>query len=259
MLLKEVVTDSPNVKKISLGLVALACALLATQSFGEARKGGYVRGYTRKDGTYVSGYYRGGSSGGYSSSSSSGYSGSSSSYSYSSTTFANCTAAKAAGYSNMTVGSAGYSSKLDRDGDGVACESGSGSSGSSGSAGLGLMSGSATTTAPKRPAAALPGTAYFKAKDLEGIGGSISKLPADTYQLAAFKHTVSLVPNSIIILNDGKEVRVAAAPVIYQNSLYVPAQYLYKLGCNVDMADSYMVMATCPNYTIFSSTNVAVW
>ena len=37
--------------------------------------------------------------------------------------FANCSEARAAGYSNMTPDSPGYSSKLDRDGDGLACES----------------------------------------------------------------------------------------------------------------------------------------
>lgn len=37
--------------------------------------------------------------------------------------FANCTQAKAAGYHNMHVGEPGYSTSLDRDGDGVACES----------------------------------------------------------------------------------------------------------------------------------------
>lgn len=37
--------------------------------------------------------------------------------------FANCSEARAAGYSNMTPGQPGYSLKLDRDGDGLACES----------------------------------------------------------------------------------------------------------------------------------------
>lgn len=37
--------------------------------------------------------------------------------------FANCTAAKAAGAAPLYAGSPGYAPKLDRDGDGVACES----------------------------------------------------------------------------------------------------------------------------------------
>ncbi|CAM3930631.1 excalibur calcium-binding domain-containing protein [Corynebacterium frankenforstense] len=37
--------------------------------------------------------------------------------------FANCSEARAAGYSNILAGSPQYASKLDRDGDGVACES----------------------------------------------------------------------------------------------------------------------------------------
>lgn len=37
-------------------------------------------------------------------------------------TFKSCAAARAAGYSNMKVGAPGYSTKLDRDGDGLACD-----------------------------------------------------------------------------------------------------------------------------------------
>lgn len=36
--------------------------------------------------------------------------------------FANCTEARAAGYSNIRRGEPGYAQHLDRDGDGVACE-----------------------------------------------------------------------------------------------------------------------------------------
>ena len=37
--------------------------------------------------------------------------------------FKSCKEARAAGYSNIKKGEPGYSSKLDRDGDGIACES----------------------------------------------------------------------------------------------------------------------------------------
>ena len=37
--------------------------------------------------------------------------------------FKSCKAAKAAGYSNMKRGEPGYSTNLDQDGDGIACES----------------------------------------------------------------------------------------------------------------------------------------
>ncbi|SKY95422.1 excalibur domain-containing protein [Mycobacteroides abscessus subsp. abscessus] len=40
----------------------------------------------------------------------------------SSTTYANCTQARAAGAAPLYRGQPGYSAKLDRDGDGVACE-----------------------------------------------------------------------------------------------------------------------------------------
>jgi hypothetical protein len=46
--------------------VALATALV-TPSIAEAGRGGHVHSYTRRDGTYVSGHYRRGSSGGSSS------------------------------------------------------------------------------------------------------------------------------------------------------------------------------------------------
>jgi hypothetical protein len=36
--------------------------------------------------------------------------------------FASCEQARAAGYSNMAAGTAGYSTALDRDGDGIACD-----------------------------------------------------------------------------------------------------------------------------------------
>lgn len=41
----------------------------------------------------------------------------------SSVKFSSCKAAKAAGYSNMKRGEPGYSTNLNRDGDGIACES----------------------------------------------------------------------------------------------------------------------------------------
>ena len=115
---------------MSLGILLAVCGLLTVQSFGEARRGGYVRGYTRKDGTRVNGYYRGGSSSGGSYSSGTG-----NSYSDTSKTFSSCAAARAAGYNNMVIGSAGYSSNLDGDGDGVACESGATTSSNSASVG----------------------------------------------------------------------------------------------------------------------------
>ncbi len=46
-----------------------------------------------------------------------------SSSSSSSVKFKSCKEARAAGYSDMKKGEPGYSSKLDRDGDGIACES----------------------------------------------------------------------------------------------------------------------------------------
>ncbi|WP_007468431.1 excalibur calcium-binding domain-containing protein [Segniliparus rugosus] len=48
--------------------------------------------------------------------------------------YRNCSEARAAGTAPLYRGDPGYSSKLDRDGDGVACEGGSGSSGRRGSA-----------------------------------------------------------------------------------------------------------------------------
>lgn len=243
-------------QRASVGGMAL---LLMGLSLAEARRGGYVRGYTRKDGTYVSGYYRGGSG-----SSSSTYT------SPTTRTFSSCAAARAAGYSNMTVGSYGYSSALDRDGDGIACESGRGSSDGSRSASnptsstdsfpLPTIPGLASSTSTRvRPAAAFSGVTYFKATDIQTIGGSISALQGNTYVISAFKHSVNVVPNSLMIYNDGKLLKMATAPFVYQGSLYLPSQYLFKLGCNVDRTSSYSVMATCPNYTSFFSTNVLVF
>jgi hypothetical protein len=56
------------------------------------------------------------------SSRSSFYSGGSGSRSSSAGAFGSCAEARAAGYSRMRPGDTGYSRKLDRDGDGIACE-----------------------------------------------------------------------------------------------------------------------------------------
>ncbi|OFB43736.1 hypothetical protein BA059_03190 [Mycolicibacterium sp. (ex Dasyatis americana)] len=48
--------------------------------------------------------------------------------------YPNCAAARAAGAAPIYAGQPGYSSKLDRDGDGVACETGGGSVSGAGSA-----------------------------------------------------------------------------------------------------------------------------
>jgi len=95
---------------------------------------GRVSGYFRKNGTYVAPYYR--SSPG--SSSTSTGTGVPCGNSYisagdvchigtsptASKTFSSCAEARASGFSNMVVGDAGYSDALDRDSDGIACESG---------------------------------------------------------------------------------------------------------------------------------------
>lgn len=76
-----------------------------------------VRGYTRRDGTYVRPYTR--------SSPGSDAGGSSSGITFTpSVNFRSCAQARAVGYSTITAGNAAASSALDRNGDGLACESG---------------------------------------------------------------------------------------------------------------------------------------
>jgi hypothetical protein len=70
--------------------------------------------------TGSSGSYSGSSTGSYGNSGST--SGSTSGSASSSTSYANCTEARAAGVTPIQAGDPGYSSRLDRDGDGVACE-----------------------------------------------------------------------------------------------------------------------------------------
>jgi hypothetical protein len=50
------------------------------------------------------------------------YDGGSNSRSMTAGSFGSCAQARAAGYSRMRPGDTGYSRKLDRDGDGIACE-----------------------------------------------------------------------------------------------------------------------------------------
>ncbi|MBM9506988.1 excalibur calcium-binding domain-containing protein [Streptomyces sp. KK5PA1] len=58
------------------------------------------------------------------------------------TYYANCTEARAAGAAPIYAGQPGYSRRLDRDGDGIACETGGGSSSSSSSSTSGGSSSS---------------------------------------------------------------------------------------------------------------------
>lgn len=74
--------------------------------------------------------------------------------------YPNCAAARAAGAAPLYAGQPGYSSKLDRDGDGVACETGGGGGASvSGGGGLPLYGGAPVTTGPAKQAPIAPATA----------------------------------------------------------------------------------------------------
>ncbi|WP_286175111.1 excalibur calcium-binding domain-containing protein [Mycobacterium sp. DL99] len=68
--------------------------------------------------------------------------------------YPNCAAARAAGAAPLYAGQPGYSTKLDRDGDGVACETGGGSA--SGGGGLPLYDGNGSGPAATGPAAPVP-------------------------------------------------------------------------------------------------------
>ncbi|MFV1357398.1 excalibur calcium-binding domain-containing protein [Mycolicibacterium fortuitum] len=74
--------------------------------------------------------------------------------------YPNCAAARAAGAAPLYAGQPGYSSKLDRDGDGVACETGGGGGASvSGGGGLPLYGGAPAATGQANQAPTAPGTA----------------------------------------------------------------------------------------------------
>lgn len=71
--------------------------------------------------------------------------------------YPNCAAARAAGAAPLYAGQPGYSSKLDRDGDGVACETGGGGGASvSGGGELPLYGGAPVTTGPANQAPMAP-------------------------------------------------------------------------------------------------------
>jgi hypothetical protein len=90
------------------GFIAMiaALALVGAETEADARRGRSRRSSYRRRSSYGSsrsyGAYSGGSGGG-------GY-------------YANCSQARAAGAAPIMAGDAGYSRRLDRDGDGVACE-----------------------------------------------------------------------------------------------------------------------------------------
>lgn len=107
--------------------------LTLTCSIAEA--GGYVRGYYRQNGTYVAPYYRGGSGTGSSvASTSTGKPCGNAFISaektcnigttiYKASDFRDCEEANANGIADIPRNSVAYTSQLDRDGDGIACES----------------------------------------------------------------------------------------------------------------------------------------
>lgn len=79
--------------------------------------------------------------------------------------YPSCAAARAAGAAPLYAGQPGYSSKLDRDGDGVACETGGGGSGSISSSGGLPLYGS-----PPAPVATGPATQAPVAPAVTGQG-----------------------------------------------------------------------------------------
>lgn len=93
-------------------------------------------------------------------------------------TFANCSQARAAGQTNIPRSSPNYSRNLDRDNDGVACESGSGesSSGSSSSSSSGSGSGSADSTSSSG-AASSGNSASGSTSINSGSGGQADAIP----------------------------------------------------------------------------------
>lgn len=85
-----------------MGMIA-ALALVGIESEADARRGRARRYSSRRRSSYGSGgsYRSYGGGGGY---------------------YSNCSQARAAGAAPIREGEAGYSRRLDRDGDGVACE-----------------------------------------------------------------------------------------------------------------------------------------
>lgn len=109
------------VATLALALPGGAALNLAAPSASVAQV--HVRGYTRRDGTYVAPHTRASPNGSRSDNAGSRRGSSSSTPSYESgSAYANCSAARAAGRSNIRRGEPGYGPHLDRDGDGLACE-----------------------------------------------------------------------------------------------------------------------------------------
>jgi hypothetical protein len=109
--------DSSDPNGLDADNDGVACEALPSGSGSSS--GGYSAGSgSSGDSAYSDGSSYSDSSGASGSGTSSGTSGSSSS----DTTYANCSEARAAGAAPLNQGDPGYSSRLDRDGDGVACE-----------------------------------------------------------------------------------------------------------------------------------------
>ncbi|MBZ9750736.1 excalibur calcium-binding domain-containing protein [Deinococcus sp. HMF7604] len=208
-----------------------------------------VSGYTRSDGTYVRPYIRGGGSGGYST------------YTPVSLTFGSCAEARSSGFSNIPRGSASYSSGLDRDGDGIACEAGEGGSSTSSAGGVSFSTSTMPRNSaggPPRPAQAVAGVAYFAARDLK-TSGAVLTADGKKYTLQFSGHAAQLELGNTAVRVDQQTATLNAAPILHAGKLYVPVRLVEKLGCAITEVGANFFGAECKNYVVIGSDDILVW
>jgi len=168
---------------IVLGLSILVSIATASRSSSSGTV--HVSGYTTKNGTVVQPYYRrapGSATGTYTTPSTSASS------------YSSCADARAAGRWNILRTDADYSSALDRDGDGVACEAGS--NGTSIGQGDGSTNPQAGSTTPPATAPGTPTAMTYPlqlAERLGWIGDANACAVIAKKRLDAFNSSTSMV------------------------------------------------------------------
>lgn len=90
--------------------------------------------------------------------------------------------------------------------------------------------------APKRPNKVTRGIAYIHAYDLRAMGMEIVKEKSNWFQLGIKKldMRIKLGSKTALIGSRRQSVTLKARPVLWEDTLYIPASALRTMGCTVD-------------------------
>jgi hypothetical protein len=250
---------SNNLKRRLMNRIVLLGVLtlgLFTFVAAKGKSGGtvHVSGYTTKSGKYVAPYYR--SAPGSGSSSHSSGTGIPCGNSYISAkdvchigtttttdhNFANCTEALAAGFSNILEGDPSYRAELDRDSDGIACESGS--NGGSDNTNISDKTQGTSLAQRAKVAGAIENTGYITVRDLSKIIDVSASEPEITVETTL--STLHVTQGSTTAVLNGKSIKLNAAPFLLDGLNYIPIKALLSLDCTYNDVGQGNYQLSCP-------------